>query len=222
MRLRQAATEAMGRRDWAEAHGLLTEALAAASGAPDAVRASLYADRAAAAARTERVPDALDDYGRAASLEPPTERVLLRRAALWLEAGCTEEAGVDLRRACLLEPANRWALQRLADAAAEERRLHRADHYAELGAERGASPDHVKRAFRRMALRWHPDKNGRGPAALGRRAAHRFRRLTEAHDVLADPAARDRYDASLRLPRAPDGLGGPADAGDVSRMLFGR
>ena len=63
------------------------------------------------------------------------------------------------------------------------------DAYAALGVDPTASADDVRRAYRRLARELHPDANP-GDAA----AAERFRLVAEAHDVLADPIRRARYD----------------------------
>lgn len=67
--------------------------------------------------------------------------------------------------------------------------MARLDYYAVLGIPRTAGPDEVKRAFRALAMRWHPDRNP-GDAE----AERRFREVAEAWDVLGDPEKRARYD----------------------------
>ncbi|HXT15538.1 MAG TPA: molecular chaperone DnaJ [Gemmatimonadaceae bacterium] len=72
-----------------------------------------------------------------------------------------------------------------------------ADYYAVLEVERGASDDDVKKAYRRLAMKYHPDRNNGA-----KEAEERFKEITEAYDVLRDPqkrAAYDRYgEAGLR------------------------
>jgi molecular chaperone DnaJ len=79
-----------------------------------------------------------------------------------------------------------------------------ADFYAALGVARTASDDEIKQAYRRMAMQYHPDKNGGS-----KEAEEKFKEITEAYDVLRDPqkrAAYDRYgEAGLR-----GAAGGPA------------
>lgn len=67
--------------------------------------------------------------------------------------------------------------------------MARRDYYAVLGIPRTAGADEIKKAFRALALRWHPDKNP-GDAE----AERRFREVAEAWDVLGDPEQRSRYD----------------------------
>jgi len=63
------------------------------------------------------------------------------------------------------------------------------DYYEVLGVERGASEDDVKKAFRRQALKHHPDRNH------GDKEAERlFKEAAEAYDVLGDPQKRAQYD----------------------------
>jgi len=64
-----------------------------------------------------------------------------------------------------------------------------ADFYAALGIRRDASPEDVKRAFRRLARETHPDANPGDPAAEAR-----FREIAEAYEVLSDPQRRAAYD----------------------------
>ncbi len=72
-----------------------------------------------------------------------------------------------------------------------------ADFYAVLGVPRDASDDDIKKAYRRLAMQWHPDRNGGA-----KEAEDKFKEITEAYDVLRDSqkrAAFDRYgEAGLR------------------------
>ncbi len=62
------------------------------------------------------------------------------------------------------------------------------DYYEILGVARGASDEEVKRAYRRLAQRWHPDVNTEPGAD------HRFKEINEAYQVLSDPQRRQAYD----------------------------
>ncbi len=64
------------------------------------------------------------------------------------------------------------------------------DYYEVLGVGRNASPDDIKRAYRRLAIKYHPDKNPDNKAE----AEAKFKECAEAYEVLSDPEKRKRYD----------------------------
>lgn len=83
---------------------------------------------------------------------------------------------------------------------------HKRDYYEVLGVSRDASPDDVKRAYRKAAMQYHPDRSTESDAEV------KFKEASEAYEVLSDPERRQRYD---RFGHA--GLSGTAGH-DFSRM----
>jgi molecular chaperone DnaJ len=64
-----------------------------------------------------------------------------------------------------------------------------ADFYTTLGVERTAADDDIKKAYRKLAMTYHPDRNGGS-----KEAEEKFKEITEAYDVLRDPQKRAAYD----------------------------
>ena len=81
------------------------------------------------------------------------------------------------------------------------------DYYDVLGVSKGASADELKKAYRKLAIKYHPDKN---PG--DKEAEEKFKELAEAYDVLSDPDKRQRYDqfghAGVGSSAASGGAGG--------------
>ena len=77
------------------------------------------------------------------------------------------------------------------------------DYYAVLGVSASASQDEIKKQYRRLAAKFHPDKNPNDPAA-----ADRFKDLSEAYTVLGDAEKRKQYDEMRRLGAFTGGFGG--------------
>ena len=63
------------------------------------------------------------------------------------------------------------------------------DYYKELGLKKGASDDEIKKAFRSLAREYHPDANPDDPTA-----EEKFKKISEAYEVLSDPKKKARYD----------------------------
>lgn len=63
------------------------------------------------------------------------------------------------------------------------------DYYQILGVSRGASPEDIKKAYRKLAIKYHPDKTGNDPEA-----EKKFKEVSEAYDTLSDANKKSKYD----------------------------
>jgi molecular chaperone DnaJ len=100
------------------------------------------------------------------------------------------------------------------------------DYYEVLGVDKKASADEIKSAYRKLALKWHPDRWVNGSDAEKKTAEENFKEAAEAYSVLSDPDKRAKYD---QFGFAADQMGGGAggfdfggmDINDFLRNIFG-
>lgn len=81
------------------------------------------------------------------------------------------------------------------------------DYYEVLGVQKGASAEEIKKAYRKVAMKYHPDRNPGDKAA-----EEKFKEAAEAYDVLSDADKRARYD-QFGHSMGPQGFGGGAGGG---------
>ena len=84
--------------------------------------------------------------------------------------------------------------------------MSKRDYYEVLNVDRGADADTIKKAYRKMALKYHPDKN-----PDDKEAEEKFKEAAEAYEVLSNPDKRSRYDQF-----GHQGVGGAAGGGGFS------
>jgi len=103
----------------------------------------------------------------------------------------------------------------------------RPDYYKTLGVDKKATPEEIKKAYRKLARKYHPDTN-----PDDKQAEERFKEISQAHDVLGDPEKRKQYDSGSGPFATGGGPGGgfggfgnfdfdASSMGDILSNLFG-
>ena len=103
----------------------------------------------------------------------------------------------------------------------------RPDYYKTLGVDKKATPEEIKKAYRKLARKYHPDRN-----PDDKQAEVRFKEVSQAHDVLGDPEKRKQYDSGTGPFATGAGPGGgfggfgnfdfdASSMGDILSNLFG-
>ncbi|CAK9133849.1 unnamed protein product [Ilex paraguariensis] len=94
------------------------------------------------------------------------------------------------------------------------------DYYKVLQVDRSSSDEDLKKAYRKLAMKWHPDKNPNNK----KDAEAKFKQISEAYDVLSDPQKRSVYDQfgeeGLKGQVPPPGAGGFSSFGGPSSFRF--
>jgi len=94
------------------------------------------------------------------------------------------------------------------------------NYYTILGINENASPEEIKKAYRGLQMKWHPDKNGGSQESI-----NMTQKLNEAYETLGDEQKREEYDFNRKNPNpfARAGGGGPqhVDINDLFSTLFG-
>ncbi|KAI4353361.1 hypothetical protein L6164_002319 [Bauhinia variegata] len=94
------------------------------------------------------------------------------------------------------------------------------DYYKILQVDKNAKDDDLKKAYRKLAMKWHPDKNPNNK----KDAEAKFKQISEAYDVLSDPQKRAVYDQygeeGLKGQVPPPGAGGFSGASDGGPTMF--
>jgi DnaJ family protein C protein 7 len=165
-------------------------------------------NRALCASRLKKWTDAVADCDKALELDPSYTKARKTRAKALGEGGNWEEAVREYKAIHEENPAEPNIAKDIRNAELELKKSKRKDYYKLLGIEKDASETEIKKAYRKLAIVHHPDKNPGDDAA-----AERFKEIQEAHETLSDPQKRARYDSGEDLIDPSDMFSGGGGGG---------
>ncbi|KAK9724074.1 hypothetical protein RND81_05G046000 [Saponaria officinalis] len=138
-----------------------------------------------------RGKDALGSCSEVLDIDEELTEALVQRGEAKLLTEDWEGAVEDLKAAAQKSPQDRSIREALMRAEKALKLSKRKDWYKILGVSKMASVQEIKRAYKKLALQWHPDKN----ADNREEAENKFREIAAAYEVLGDDEKRARYDS---------------------------
>lgn len=171
-------------RDYQAAYDLYTKALEVD---PDnnALNAMLYCNRAAAGSKLKKTSESIMDCTRAIQIDSTYLKAYVRRARLYSEVEDYESAVRDLEKAAEIDETPEIRRE-LRQAKMELKKSKRKNWYKILGVEKTATVVEIKKAYRKAALRYHPDTLVGQPEEKVKAAQAKFQEVSEAHEILTD------------------------------------
>ncbi|RVD82980.1 uncharacterized protein DFL_007385 [Arthrobotrys flagrans] len=213
---KEMGNEAFKKGDFENARILYSEALGV-DPENKGTNAKIYQNRAMTLAKLKCYDDAISDCNAALKLDPTYTKAKRTRAKVLGQAGKWEEAVRELKALYDSNPQDGTLPKEIRQAELELKKSLRKDYYKILGIEKDANEQQIKKAYRQMAIKWHPDKNPDNPNADAK-----FKDIGEAYETLSDMHKRDRYDRGLDIEPDPSEMfgGGGMGGGIDPSVLF--
>eukprot|EP00002_Diphylleia_rotans_P002926 TRINITY_DN1191_c0_g2_i3.p1 TRINITY_DN1191_c0_g2~~TRINITY_DN1191_c0_g2_i3.p1 ORF type:complete len:498 (+),score=131.33 TRINITY_DN1191_c0_g2_i3:91-1584(+) len=188
------------------------------------LNAILYGNRAAAHMKVKDYTKALADCNSSLSLNPTYSKSISRRAQCYMALEQYEDAVRDFQNLANSDPENRDYAEDLRQAKLAQKRAGRKDLYKILEVSKDADQNEIKKAYRRLALQWHPDKHS-STEETHAIADKKFKEIGEAYAILSDEQKKQQYDQGAEVDDINQGTAGMRHGGmdpnQVFQMFFG-
>jgi DnaJ family protein C protein 7 len=184
----------------------------------EGTNSKLFSNRATVLTKLGKQEEALNDYDKALELDPTFSKVYYKRAAAHMKLERFEEAVRDYKSALERDQGSREIRSQLHEAELALKKSLRKDYYKVLGVSKDCADADIKKAYRKLALQYHPDKN---PG--DQQAEVKFKEIGEAYAILSDPQKKQRYDSGVDLDGMAGGFPGDVnvDVNDIFAQFFG-
>ena len=166
-------------------------------------RSKVFLNRATALSKLEKFKESVNDCNQAIAHNKEYVKAYLRRAESYQALGEPEhiqKSIEDLQEAEKLEKeetAQKSISQKLKKAKVMLKRSKKKDLYKVLGVGPTATESQIKSAYRKKALKFHPDKQSGASEEAKKEAEKNFKSVGEAYDILSDPEKKARYDSGV-------------------------
>lgn len=179
-RTKEEGNAAFKAKDYRKAIDLWSQALSVDSKNKD-VNSKILQNRAQAYINLKDYDSAVNDCNEALRLDPGYTKAQKMRAKAHGASGNWEKALQDYKSVAEVNPGEKGIHEEIRRAELELKKSQRKDYYKILGIEKDASEQDIKKAYRKLAVKYHPDKNRDGEAG-----DEKFKEIGEAYETLSD------------------------------------
>ena len=184
----------------------------------------ILANRALCYQKLNKNVEALRDSNQSIKLNPFYARGYIKRGNVYMELKMFDDARADFQKAKDLDPNVTGVDGYLAEANQKAEKARKRDYYAILGIDKNADERDIKRAYKKMAMKYHPDRNSETEESK-KLAEKNFIDVNDAYSVLSDPKKRSMYDQGVDPLNPEEASGGGmhfgGDASEILKMFFG-
>lgn len=210
---KEAGNNAFRNHKYKEALELYTEALTI-DPVNKTTNSKLYFNRATVNFKLGSKEPCIKDCTSAIDLDPSYLKAYIRRAKCYMDTEKYEEAVRDYEKITKMDHNHEYR-RLLKDAKLELKKSKRKDYYKILGVSKTADECEMKKAYRKEALKHHPDRHSSADDTVKKEEEIKFKEVGEAYSVLSDKQKRHRYDNGLDIEE-----GGGMDFGDFDPNII--
>lgn len=167
------------------------------------IKPSLLTKKCEALTKLKRYKEAIEACNEAIQHDENFIDAWIKRGEAKLANQDYQDAINDYTKATQINQNHQGAQEGLRNAQVELKKSQMRDYYKDLGLDRNANSRQIKKAFRKLALKYHPDKLTEKDNK--EEAEKQFRRVAEAYEVLSDPELKERYDRGEDVKPQPGG-----------------
>jgi DnaJ family protein C protein 7 len=184
----------------------------------------ILANRALCYQKLKKNEEALRDSNQSIKLNPFYARGYIKRGNVYMELNMFDDARADFQKAKDLDPNVTGVDGYLNEANQKAEKARKRDYYAILGVDKNADEREIKKAYKKMAMKYHPDRNSETEESK-KMAEKKFIDVNDAYSVLSDPKKRSMYDQGVDPLNPEEASGGGmhfgGDASEIFKMFFG-
>ena len=174
--------------------------------------ATILLNKAIALVKLNINEQALKELNQCLRLNPLYAKALVKRGEVRVTLEQYDEAVQDFASAQKIDQTGFNVEAKLKNAQKLAKQAKKKDYYKVLGIEKAASDKDIKNAYRKLALKWHPDKNNESDEQKAQ-AEKMFKNVSEAYAILSDPEKRRQHDLGASAEDIDSGMGGMGGMG---------